>query len=84
MLKLIVLLLFNGWGFSAYGEPESDGSRDSVELKTPDSRSNDDSIRIAVGYFENTSDNVDLDMLRRGLAEMLITDLSVSKDIRLV
>ena len=72
MLKLIVVLLFYGWGFSAYGEPDTDGSRDSAERKTTDSRSHDDSIRIAVGYFENTSDNVDLDMLRRGIAEMLL------------
>ena len=44
----------------------------------------DDTIRMAVSYFDNTSKAPELEPLKKGLAEMLITDLSVSKEIRLV
>ncbi|MDP6945075.1 MAG: CsgG/HfaB family protein, partial [Myxococcota bacterium] len=44
----------------------------------------DDSTPIAVSYFANTSKKPELEPLKKGIAEMLITDLSVSKDIRLV
>ncbi len=44
----------------------------------------DDAIRMAVSYFDNTSKAPELEPLKKGLAEMLITDLSVSKEIRLV
>lgn len=44
----------------------------------------DDRIAVAVSYFENTSKDAKLEPLKKGLAEMLITDLSISRDIRLV
>lgn len=39
---------------------------------------------VAVSYFDNTGGNADLDPLRKGLADMLITDLSNVKAIRIV
>ena len=44
----------------------------------------DDRIAVAVSYFDNTSNDSKLDPLKKGLAEMLITDLSISKDLRMV
>ncbi len=44
----------------------------------------DDRIAVAVSYFDNTSGEVKYDPLRKGLAQMLITDLSVSKDMKIV
>ncbi len=49
---------------------------------TSDARA--DAPVIAVSYFENTSKKADLDPLKQGLAEMLITDLSASSDVTLV
>lgn len=40
--------------------------------------------KIAVTYFLNTSEDPNLNPLSKGLSEMLITDLAVSKDITLV
>ena len=40
-------------------------------------------IPVAVSYFDNTSNDAALDALRKGIAEMLITDLSVSSQIQL-
>jgi tetratricopeptide (TPR) repeat protein len=39
---------------------------------------------IAVLYFENTSGNPDLDWLRTGLTDMLVTDLSQSPNLRVL
>lgn len=39
---------------------------------------------IAVLYFDNTSDIADLEPLRKGLADMLITDLSKIKALRII
>lgn len=39
---------------------------------------------VAISYFDNTSQEPELDMLRKGLADMLITDLSRSPDIVVV
>ena len=44
----------------------------------------DDRIPVAISYFDNTSNKAELDPLKKGMAEMLITDLSISKDIKLV
>jgi len=44
----------------------------------------DERLPVAVAYFDNTSKVADLEPLKKGLAEMLITDLSVSTEIRLV
>ena len=41
-------------------------------------------VTVAVSYFDNTSGNEQLDALRKGFADMLIADLSVSNEIRLV
>ena len=43
-----------------------------------------DRLALAVSYFENTSKDKSLDPLSRGLAEMLITDLSTSSLITVV
>ena len=39
---------------------------------------------VAVSYFENTGNDAAMAPLQKGLAEMLITDLSVSKAITIV
>jgi tetratricopeptide (TPR) repeat protein len=39
---------------------------------------------VAVLYFQNLGDNKDLDPLQKGLAEMLITDLSKVKELKIV
>jgi tetratricopeptide (TPR) repeat protein len=39
---------------------------------------------VAVLYFENTSGNPDLDWLRTGLTDMLVTDLSQSPNLRVL
>ena len=44
----------------------------------------DDRIAVAVSYFDNTSKDEKLDPLKKGLAEMLITDLSISSEIKMV
>jgi TolB-like protein len=41
-------------------------------------------VPAAVVYFENTSQDPALDVLRKGFAEMLVTDLSVSGELALV
>ena len=41
-------------------------------------------VAIAVSYFDNTSKDEQLNPLKRGLAEMLITDLSVSSRLQIV
>ena len=41
-------------------------------------------LNVAVSYFANNSNDETLNNLEKGIAEMLITDLSISKDIRLV
>ena len=40
--------------------------------------------RIAVSYFANNSGDPSFDALGRGLAEMLITDLTLVEDIQVV
>jgi len=44
----------------------------------------DDRLPVAISYFDNTSKDAALEPLKKGLAVMLITDLSVSKEIRMV
>lgn len=44
----------------------------------------DDGVVLAVSYFENATGDPELAALRKGFAEMLITDLSVSDEVRLV
>jgi tetratricopeptide (TPR) repeat protein len=44
----------------------------------------ENAINIAVTYFDNTSNDVRLSPLRKGLTDMLMTDLSVSEELRLV
>lgn len=41
-------------------------------------------VPIAVAYFDNTSGKPELEPLRKGLADMLITDLAASSDVVLV
>ena len=41
-------------------------------------------IPITIAYFENTSGRPELESLKKGFAEMLITDLSVSPDLAVV
>ena len=55
-----------------------------VALMVGQSAHADDRIAVAVSYFDNTSKDSKLDPLKKGMAEMLITDLSISKDLRLV
>ena len=40
--------------------------------------------RVAVMYFDNQSSSSDLDWLRQGFADMLITDLSSAKNLTLL
>lgn len=40
--------------------------------------------RIAVLYFDNTGKNAELDVLSKGLADMLITDLAQAQSVRVV
>ncbi|HET7293559.1 MAG TPA: protein kinase [Vicinamibacteria bacterium] len=49
-------------------------------LKTP----TNGKPRIAVLYFENNTGDASLDWLRTGLADMLVTDLSQSPDVRVL
>lgn len=44
----------------------------------------EDATRLAILYFENTSDKKELDGLRKGLASMLISDLSELKGLQVV
>lgn len=39
-------------------------------------------LRVSVLYFDNTSDSPQLSWLEKGLADMLLTDLSLSEDIK--
>ena len=55
-----------------------------IALSTPSVGVADDRIPLAVSYFDNTSKDASLDPLRKGIAEMLITDLSISPDIKLL
>jgi TolB-like protein len=55
-----------------------------IGLLIPQAASADDRIAVAVSYFDNTSKDAKLDPLKKGLAEMLITDLSISKDLKMV
>ncbi len=41
-------------------------------------------VPVAVSYFDNTSNDKTLEPLKKGIVEMLITDLSVSSELRLV
>jgi TolB-like protein len=45
---------------------------------------NADAKRIAILYFDNGSDNVELSRLRKGLADMLISDLSKIKMLNVI
>lgn len=46
--------------------------------------SNADAKRIAILYFDNGSDNAELSRLRKGLADMLISDLSKIKMLNVI
>lgn len=41
-------------------------------------------VTLAVSYFENTAKSAELDPLRKGFADMLITDLAVADDLAIV
>ena len=41
-------------------------------------------VVLAVSYFDNHAKDVKYEALRKGLAEMLISDLSTSKDLKVV
>jgi TolB-like protein len=41
-----------------------------------------EALRVSVLYFNNTSGSEPLDWLEKGLADMLLTDLALSKDIK--
>ncbi len=43
-----------------------------------------EAVTVAITYFDNTSANAQLDPLRKGVADMLLTDLAVSPLVRLV
>ena len=43
-----------------------------------------DTKTIAVSYFDNTSETIDYNPLSKGLADMLITDLSNVKSLKIV
>ena len=45
---------------------------------------NSDAKRIAILYFDNGSDNVELSRLKKGLADMLISDLSKIKMLNVI
>jgi TolB-like protein len=53
---------------------------DNLNSTTP----NADAKRIAILYFDNGSDNVELSRLRKGLADMLISDLSKIKMLNVI
>jgi TolB-like protein len=41
-------------------------------------------VTVAVSYFDNTSGQAELEPLRKGFADMLITDLAAADDLVLV
>jgi TolB-like protein len=45
---------------------------------------NDAEITVAVSYFENASGDSSLEPLKKGIAEMLTTDLAITGDVRVV
>ena len=53
---------------------------DNLNSTTP----NADAKRIAILYFDNGSDNAELSRLRKGLADMLISDLSKIKMLNVI
>ncbi len=53
---------------------------DNLNSVTP----NPDAKRIAILYFDNGSDNVELSRLKKGLADMLISDLSKIKMLNVI
>ncbi len=53
---------------------------DNLNSTTP----NPDAKRIAILYFDNGSDNAELSRLRKGLADMLISDLSKIKMLNVI
>ena len=53
---------------------------DNLNSATP----NTDAKRIAILYFDNGSDNAELSRLRKGLADMLISDLSKIKMLNVI
>jgi serine/threonine protein kinase/tetratricopeptide (TPR) repeat protein len=70
--------LLSSGGDSAAPEAASVAPESSTVASTPDQKS------LAVLYFDNLSGDEDLDWLRSGLAEMLVTDLSQSPDLRVL
>src|SRR5207247_9180691 len=53
-------------------------------MKTAAPPSSSDKPSVAVLYFENNTGNPQLDWLRTGLTDMLVTDLSQSPDVEVL
>lgn len=58
--------------------------QDEIVNKLNGATSNPDAKRIAVIYFDNGSDNKELTRLRKGLADMLISDLTKIKMLNVI
>lgn len=81
-LIVVALILISGIGATAYFVIRSRMQRRSVSVVTlpemPGKRS------VAVMFFDNQSGSADIDWLREGLADMLITDLSRSQNLTIL
>lgn len=58
--------------------------QDEIVNKLNEATPNPDAKRIAVIYFDNSSDNAELSRLRKGLADMLISDLTKVKMLNVI
>ena len=64
--------------------PNTVQQQDEVVNKLNEATPNPDAKRIAIIYFDNGSDNKELSRLRKGLADMLISDLSKIKMLNVI
>ena len=69
---------------SISADPNVVKQQDEVVNKLNETTPNPDAKRIAIIYFDNGSDNKELSRLRKGLADMLISDLSKIKMLNVI
>ena len=60
-------------------EAREEGSGDESNQPQEDPVPDDDRVSVAVSYFDNNTDLPSLEPLKKGMADMMITDLAVSK-----
>ncbi|MGB6366083.1 MAG: tetratricopeptide repeat protein, partial [Thermoanaerobaculia bacterium] len=76
-----LLLVFALWRFQAPSEESAPADGAPVSTAAPAEPS---APSVAVLYFDNLSGDADLEWLRKGLTDMLVTDLSQSPDLRVL